>query len=413
MYRRIFNQPLVALSEADLQSLVEREVSEGLYLDYKLELPRKKGERKEVAEDAAAFANAYGGYLIYGVREEEGVAREIVGLKDLDPDKAVSALENAIRDLTEPTVEVHTVPIKLASGRFALVVEVPRSLNAPHIADGRFYRRAGRSSAPMGYMDIRRAFAERGDVIRKLRERFQQWVTDLELGHGPVEWGPQPSMFLYVASIPAFDAGLARVFGPEDQARVHQLSVTSGDAADTWFAADGLVAERQDGDCPRFALLTPEGELLHGQGQACIEKAANPPYVLVDSVKSDVLTLLGKNLPRLAALGFDPPYYVALALARMKGRRLRCKEPPHPEDPYIKMAPVERVALRPFILYDQVLLEEDARTVSQAIGSHQSSEANDRVWRERAARLKPILDRLYQAAGASYSPIAHALDGSQ
>jgi len=412
MYRKVFDHPLIELEEEDLLALVRRGVSESLYLDYKRALPKNRDGRKELAKDVAAFANAYGGYLIYGVREEGGVAKEIVGLELQDPDREISALEHAIRDLTEPQVEVHVAPVELSNGRYVLVVEVPRSLNAPHMADGRFYRRAGRSSAPMGYMDIRRAFAERGDVIRKLRERFQQWVTDLERGHGPVEWGPQPSTFLYVASIPALDAGLTRVFGPEDQSRVHRLSVASGAGATTRFAADGLVAHRQDADCHRFALLTPEGELLHGQGQVCIEQASDPPYVLVHDVQTDVLAMLGKNLPGLAALGFDPPYYVALALVRMKGRRLRCENPSHPEDPHMPMDPVERVVRRPFVLYDQVLLEEDARVVSQAIGNHQSSEVNERVWRERAARLKPILDRLYQAAGASYSPIAHALDGS-
>jgi len=196
---------------------------------------------EHVPED---LQSTYGGYLIYGVREEEGVAREIVGLKDLDPDKAVSALENAIRDLTEPTVEVHAVPIKLASGRFALVVEVPRSLNAPHMADGRFYRRAGRSSAPMGYMDIRRAFAERGDAIRKLRERLHAWILDFDKNRGPVDWGDLPSLFIYAVSIPAFDAGLARVFGPKDRAIVDRLALISGGVATTRFFAEGLVAQQ-------------------------------------------------------------------------------------------------------------------------------------------------------------------------
>ncbi len=64
MYRKVFDRPVVELTEADLQSLVEREVSEGPYVDYKLEFPSNKDGRKEAAKDVAAFANAYGGYLI-------------------------------------------------------------------------------------------------------------------------------------------------------------------------------------------------------------------------------------------------------------------------------------------------------------------------------------------------------------
>ncbi len=67
--------------------------------------------------------------------------------------------------------------------------------------------------------------------------------------------------------------------------------------------------------------------------------------------------------------------------------------------------PSEHVVRHLFLLFDQVLLEEDARVVSLAI-----SPDPERVYREKAARLQPILDRLYQAAGAEQSPIAHALD---
>ena len=94
-----FGAPLQELTEAHLQELAKREIQEGPRLDYKLALPANKGEKKELARDVAAFANAYGGYLIFGIREEEGVARELVGVEG-DPDRNVTDLENAIRDRT-------------------------------------------------------------------------------------------------------------------------------------------------------------------------------------------------------------------------------------------------------------------------------------------------------------------------
>lgn len=401
-----FGAPLQELTEAHLQELAKREIQEGPRLDYKLALPANKGEKKELARDVAAFANAYGGYLIFGIREEEGVARELVGVEG-DPDRNVTDLENAIRDRTEPPVEVQTVAVPLENGRHILVMEVPRSLNAPHMADGRFYRRSGRSSAPMHYMDIRRAFAEQGDAVRKLRERLSRWIGDLERGYGPVDWVEAPALYLYAASIPAFDTGFMRVFGPEDQHRVESLAMMQ-DGGRPEFSADGLLVSRVRESCQAFALLTPEGELLYGAGPlvACeFAQESRPPYLLVHKVQSVTIEVLGKNLPRLRALGFEAPCYVALALARAKGYRLR-DENPH-------RFSSERPVRRPLLLFDQILLEEDARVVGQRIGDHQTWEANQRIWRERAARLKPILDRLYQAAGAEQSPIAHALDGGR
>ena len=139
MYRKVFGVPTSELTEEDLHSLIDREVSEGPHLDYKTKEDfDDKAKRKEVAKDAAAFANAYGGYLIYGMVEEGGLPKALVGMKLDDPDRAASAIENSIRDLTEPAVEVHAHPVRLKSDCYAIVVEVPPSLNAPHMADGRF-----------------------------------------------------------------------------------------------------------------------------------------------------------------------------------------------------------------------------------------------------------------------------------
>ena len=408
MYRKIFEVPTYTLTEEDLRSLIDREVSEGPYLDYKVEEDFKR-KRKEVAKDVAACANAYGGYLIYGVKEEGGLPKELVGMNITNPDEAVSSIERSLRDLTEPPIEVHIQPVRLESGRYVIVVEVPRSLNAPHMADGRFYRRSGRSSARMNYVDVRRAFAEKGNVIRKMRERLRQRIADLESGYGPVRWSPWAGAFLYVASIPAFDAGLQRIFGPQDRERVPRLSLFY-DARPTNFCADGLLASLGNGEpFVDFALLTPEGELLHGTGpldktDLCAPGGEESPRLSAHEVQTMVIELMSKGLSRLGLLGFDPPYYAALVLVRARDYLLIAEgSPEHME------VNTERPIRHPFLLFDQLLLEEDARIVSRPLPQYDRAN-QERVWRERAARLQPILDRLYQAAGAEYSRIAHALD---
>ncbi len=89
MYRKIFDKPLDELTEADIFSLVERSVPEGPHLDYKRELGAKDGKskdwNKELAKDVAAFANAYGGYLVYGVDEKKGGRRRGGGDRDRGP----------------------------------------------------------------------------------------------------------------------------------------------------------------------------------------------------------------------------------------------------------------------------------------------------------------------------------------
>lgn len=89
MYRKIFDKPLDALTEADIEALRERGVPEGPHLDYKRQLGAKGGKskdwKKELAKDVVAFANAYGGYLVYGVGEKRGGRRRGGGDRDRGP----------------------------------------------------------------------------------------------------------------------------------------------------------------------------------------------------------------------------------------------------------------------------------------------------------------------------------------
>lgn len=69
----LFGKHLDSITEADLQALVDNEVAEDKLTEYKQELPGGgDSQRKEFLYDVTAFANASGGDLIFGVKEQGG-----------------------------------------------------------------------------------------------------------------------------------------------------------------------------------------------------------------------------------------------------------------------------------------------------------------------------------------------------
>ena len=79
------NKPLESLEKSDLQSLVENQVPEGKTIDYKQALPgNSDSDKREFLADVSSFANAVGGNLIYGIKEESGVPVEVSGLNIID-----------------------------------------------------------------------------------------------------------------------------------------------------------------------------------------------------------------------------------------------------------------------------------------------------------------------------------------
>jgi len=75
------DKSLTEITEADLQYYVDNEVAENLCIEYKQQLPGEDYDsRKEFLSDVSAFANAVGGHIIFGIREEDRVPVEVCGL---------------------------------------------------------------------------------------------------------------------------------------------------------------------------------------------------------------------------------------------------------------------------------------------------------------------------------------------
>ncbi len=99
------NKPLATIEERDLQRLIDNQVREGRAIDYKRTLPGGKDlEKKEFLADVSSFANASGGYLIFGMDEAEGVATEIKGLADINVDKEILRLNSILESGLEPRI---------------------------------------------------------------------------------------------------------------------------------------------------------------------------------------------------------------------------------------------------------------------------------------------------------------------
>jgi hypothetical protein len=92
----MFTKEFDEISLADLQSLVDEGIPEGRQLEFKRDFYGTNDEsRREFAADVSAMANAFGGYLLIGIDEKNGVASNICGVKAQDPDGHMDGSINA------------------------------------------------------------------------------------------------------------------------------------------------------------------------------------------------------------------------------------------------------------------------------------------------------------------------------
>jgi hypothetical protein len=154
-------------TEADLIALHTGMVKESLHLEYKAsDSADKKDDKKkvEMARDVSSFANADGGQIVYGMKENKD--HEPAGLDDgLDPREYPEIwFEQILQQHVTPILtSVRILHVPLSNGRVAVVVSVPASNGDPHQVDGRYYRRHNFNKLIMEHYEVKQAFLKQAN----------------------------------------------------------------------------------------------------------------------------------------------------------------------------------------------------------------------------------------------------------
>ena len=171
-----FNKPIHELTPGDLDKLIEDEVAEGYWVEYKRQFLAKTS----VAHSTASFANSYGGWYFVGVKADPttNIATDICGFDLASCPDPISHVRDIIGSHIDPIPIAHPKLIELDSGAVVLVVQIPGNQETPFITrDGRIYRRVGSSSQPVAEND-RYALDRLVDQGREIERRFEEFCRD-------------------------------------------------------------------------------------------------------------------------------------------------------------------------------------------------------------------------------------------
>lgn len=171
MLPQINNKSLLECTADDFEVLVgNSDYRENQYLDYKedfsfIHAPKDKAASKivEFRNDICSFANAEGGYIIYGISDDQGTASEIVGVEIENPDKFELNLRNKLMPILPKVPSIQFCFVKLENGRYIVVIFIEQDFYSPyiHIEDQKnykIYKREGNQKAIVGYTELKNMF---------------------------------------------------------------------------------------------------------------------------------------------------------------------------------------------------------------------------------------------------------------
>ncbi|MCR4340751.1 MAG: ATP-binding protein [Gemmatimonadaceae bacterium] len=257
-----FGKPVSKVEPSDLVRL--RGVAEGWHVEYK----REVGSALDVAKSIGAFANHYGGIVVYGVEEERPArtAGAFVGVPSAD----LTALSDRIRDAARQSLSpVPAFDLKVLSGpepsvgladdRSIIVVEVPEGMNPPYVhRSGRIYRRVAFGSDPKEETDravLDLLWAKGRDAQKRFRSVLS---TDPEFSKGESK-SPFLQLFFFSDPLGQRSPRTPLSFNDFFAIMADQGSGYASFGCDNVFtSADGFVARQVADNKPANMVLTWE-----------------------------------------------------------------------------------------------------------------------------------------------------------
>lgn len=171
----------------DIRELIACRVPEGPSIDYKqTTYGHSDGDKKELAKDISAFANANGGHIIIGIREssdEAGIPSEITPL-NINQEEEINRIYQIARNCIEPTLSgLRVIPIETDNSGCVLIIRIPKSWNTPHRVnlqnENRFWVRHGSMKDQASMEEIREMFMLSTNALENARKFRDERINSI------------------------------------------------------------------------------------------------------------------------------------------------------------------------------------------------------------------------------------------
>ncbi|MBD2741485.1 ATP-binding protein [Coleofasciculus sp. FACHB-1120] len=376
------NKLLESIDEADLQELLFNQIAEGKALEYKQELPGNSDpDKKEFLYDISSFANASGGYLIYGIKEDAGIPTEICGLDISDVDAVLLRLESSIQDGIAPRIPgLRVKAIRLHNTRIVIVFNIPRSFSLPHMVKfknaSRFYSRNSAGKYQLDVGELRTAFTLSQSLTDRIRHFRQERLSNIVAQETPVLMNAGAKLVLHIIPIGAFDPAssfdVASLYNKYSQL----FKPLTSDGWQQRHNFDGhLTFSKAPNENFAYSYLQTFRNGIIEAVDAVTVTVYNGRGVIFKEYEQEILQAIYRFLPLQQNLGVEPPLFIILSFLGVKDYIMEV----NPEFGRSSGSPIDRDNL----LVPEVVVEDFNFAPAQV--------------------MKPIFDAVWNAAGYTRS----------
>lgn len=324
---------LKEIKESDLLRLVTDGIGETKTIEYKEALVYATDEQKrELLSDITALANTDGGDLLLGVKAEKGMAKELVGLRNLQADDAMGKIENLLRDFVQPRIiGCEVMPIALECGNTVLIIRVPRSFAAPHMIRHqgvtRFCGRNSNGKYDLDVHELRSAFLANETLSERLKGFRLERVNKLQNSNMPVKMTGEHLLVLHLLPIVGTRSNFRLSNTDFQRATDRSLPGTmTGGGGGSSYNFDGLIVTsmRSDNLCNSYTQVLRNGFLEAVESRTLeptpLGREGGELHKIIPSLvfEQRYMNVLSSAFKAFSELQLPPPYVLSLSLLNVK-----------------------------------------------------------------------------------------------
>lgn len=216
-YNPFDKKDVSALKIEDLKTLLENEISEGWYIEYKRDVPKLKSKKLDnikIAKSISSFANTKGGWIFWGIdSDDKNKPTSLNGFDISTYRNFEDQISQIINANISPKPYYHFKKIELENNNIILVIKVDESPTPPYItSQGVIYQRENNESKPIKDRYIIEKLNEKTKDYYESIERFSNF--NLTETKGQSDWN-QTYLELYLFPTP-FDSFRFKKFYTSD-----------------------------------------------------------------------------------------------------------------------------------------------------------------------------------------------------
>jgi hypothetical protein len=311
------------ISEADLTELLTTKVPEGLRIEYKQALyGNSDAEKREALKDVSAFANAFGGHLILGIEEQNGLPIAIHGISSINPDEVMLRLEQLVLSGIEPRIQGMRIrAISLANGGFCFVLRIPRSWYPPHRVSAqnsnRFWIRNSSGAHEASIEELRTLFTLAFSALDWVRQFRQERLDNILALRGRRPLQGNGRLILHIVPLAAVSSSWQ-----VDLAMVHQnygvFRPIRTVGMSPRFNFEGFINE-SGGDINFGYTQIFRNGILEATKTSIMSENEGVRRVSIVSLEQQIFEVLPGYIQGLRNIAIPPPVVVMITLEGVEG----------------------------------------------------------------------------------------------